>query len=173
MSWIEHLQTLFAYNQWANRRVLGACDGLSEDDLRRDFGTSRGSVATTLYHVVGVEAGWFSRWSEMEMIMVHPPGQGTAMADLREGFEKVDAAMIEFADARSDEDIGKIVQFPGSQGKTYWAPVWAIMAHGMNHSTQHRAEAGVMLESLGSAAGDIDYLYFAEDAGFAFQPVSE
>ena len=173
MSWIEHVRSLFLYNQWANRSVLTACEGLSEEDLRRDFGTSRGNVATTLYHVVGTEAGWFSRWSEMEMIMVHPPGQGAALADLRAGFEKVGTAMIEFADARSDADIDKTVEFPGSEGKTYSAPVWAIMTHAMNHSTQHRAEAGVMLASLGSAPGDVDYLYFADESGFAFQPIGE
>ncbi len=170
MSWIEHVRTLFAYNQWANGRVLGACEGLSEEELRRDFGTSRGSVVTTMYHVVGVEAWWFSRWSEMEMIMVHPPGQGTALADLRAGFETVDAAMIDFADSREDADLDEAVVF-GQPRET--AKVWALMAHGMTHSTQHRAEAGVMLASLGSAPGDIDYSHFAAEAGFAFQPVAE
>jgi uncharacterized damage-inducible protein DinB len=167
------MRTLFEYNRWANNKVLEACEGLSEEDLRKDFGTSRGSVVTTLHHVVEVEAGWFSRWSETERMPVEEPRSGSEMTDLREAFERVDAAMIEFANGRDDAGLAKTVEFGSPERGMYSAPVWAIMAHGMNHSTQHRAEAGVMMASLGSEPGDVDYLYYADESGFAFQPVSE
>jgi uncharacterized damage-inducible protein DinB len=42
-------------------------------------------------------------------------------------------------------------------------PMWQTMVHLMNHGTQHRSEAAVILTEAGGSPGDLDVLDFAEE----------
>ncbi len=53
---------LFDYTEWANGLALSAAANLSEENLRRDFGISHGSIFGTLRHMAGAEWIWLERW---------------------------------------------------------------------------------------------------------------
>ena len=53
---------LFDYTEWANGLALNAARKLSEEDLRRDFNISHGSILGTLVHMAGAEWIWLERW---------------------------------------------------------------------------------------------------------------
>ena len=57
------IKQLFEYTEWANERVLDAADGLSDDDMRRDFGVSHRSIFETLLHTAGADWIWLERWN--------------------------------------------------------------------------------------------------------------
>ena len=52
----EYLQELYEYNYWANRRILNASVGLSEEQLRADTGLE--SIYAALLHIMVGERGW-------------------------------------------------------------------------------------------------------------------
>ena len=58
----QEIQTLFAYNTWANHRILGAVRGLEAQDFIRDLRTSYSSVRGTLVHILWAEWLWLQRW---------------------------------------------------------------------------------------------------------------
>jgi len=60
MRWEEHVQSLIAYNEWANEKVLAAASGLGEEELSRQVGGSHKSVRMSLLHIVGVQIWWLS-----------------------------------------------------------------------------------------------------------------
>jgi uncharacterized damage-inducible protein DinB len=40
--------------------------------------------------------------------------------------------------------------------------MWQLLAHVMNHGTQHRSEAAALLTEAGRSPGDLDMMDFAE-----------
>jgi uncharacterized damage-inducible protein DinB len=59
---IAEVRTTYAYNRWANRRVLKASQLLNWQEFIEDLGASQGSVRGTLVHIVWGEWLWLRRW---------------------------------------------------------------------------------------------------------------
>lgn len=169
MSWTDQVRSLVEYNQWANAKVLAACDGLSEEELHKDRGASRGSISELLAHLGQAEAGWFSRLSATEM---EPVSDGDApFADLREMIERVDGKMADWASSVSEGELDTERRFSRPGDATYSAVAWQPLTTLLMHSTQHRAEIGVMLAQVDRSPGDVDFVYFASERGIGFQQV--
>src|SRR5262249_22280648 len=73
---LPELRDLFAYNHWANERILDACEPLSPADLTRELGGSFPSVWTTLTHIYGAENTWLARWNGS------PPGSPSDLGEI-------------------------------------------------------------------------------------------
>src|SRR5260370_4985412 len=59
---LSDIRHLFEYTEWANGLAMNAAAELSEENLRRDFGISHGSIFGTLRHMAGAEWIWLERW---------------------------------------------------------------------------------------------------------------
>ena len=59
---VAGLHSFFAYNEWANARLLGAVTDLSNEQFTKDLGSSFRSIRDTLSHIVAVEWVWLRRW---------------------------------------------------------------------------------------------------------------
>src|SRR5437773_2660376 len=60
---------------------------------------------------------------------------------------------------------GRILEYTNMQGERWAYPLWQQMIHQVNHATQHRSEAAVMLTKLGHSPGWLDLLYFVDLVG--------
>ena len=60
---VQSVQTLFAYDRWANRLILEAAGELPPEDLGRDLEGSFGSIQGTLRHLLWGERAWLGFWT--------------------------------------------------------------------------------------------------------------
>lgn len=68
--------------------------------------------------------------------------------------------MRSFLDTLADEDLTRIVSYRNTRGASFENVLWQILAHVVNHGTQHRSEAAMFLTEHGASPGDLDLMTF-------------
>jgi uncharacterized damage-inducible protein DinB len=52
------------------------------------------------------------------------------------------------------------LEYSGTDGQRWSHPLWQLMAHMVNHATNHRSEAAESLTMIGQSPGDLDMTVF-------------
>ncbi len=166
MTWVQHSQSLIAYNQWANAKVLAAAATVGGDDLGRPVAGSHHSVRTTLLHVVRVQDWWLSVLNG-KPDRAADPDPNLPLTQIQQWFDRFHSALQTYAGGLTARRLDSAVSaFSPRDNREHQWPAWQLLIHLMNHSSHHRAEAGLMLESLGHSPGDLDFVFFLrEQAG--------
>ena len=165
MSAPDYMYNLYAYNEWANRRVLAAVSRVSDARMRDDIGAGSGSMLDALRHTVGAQSGWLAFWrGESYDRPVYGASHG--MADLIARFDRSHDDLRRFLDAMPA--AGLDAELVDDEGAVHsrWKQ-WHLLLHVVNHGTQHRAEAGVALAEAGESPGDLDYGHFCDERASA------
>ena len=92
-------RTLFAYDAWANGRVLDACAALTPEQFTRDLGSSFRSVRDTLAHIMGAQWIWLERFHGRSAQSLPEAGAvpGSRVAASRAGAE-VERELLAYVD---------------------------------------------------------------------------
>jgi uncharacterized damage-inducible protein DinB len=150
---VDDLGFLFAYDRWATKRVLAAADGLGGDEWPAGEPIGARHLGEILVHALGAHQRWrhgLSGSAEQPRPEREPLPTVPALAAAWEAeWAAVDAWLVTLDDAwltRTDEGI----------------PYWQMLAHVVNHGTQHRSEAAALLTAAGHSPGDLDLIFFAE-----------
>ena len=159
---MKHLtQTLFTYNQWANRRVLDAARPLSGQALMDEVpGLSHGSLLETLVHVFAAEGIWHQRCYGVSPRVV--PGQDgfPSLSALEGAWATVARDLDAYVSGLDETALAGLVRYTTTTGEAHETRVWQILTHVVNHGTQFRAEAAVALTARGASPGDLDLIAY-------------
>ena len=153
----ESLLALVRFHAWANDRILTTTAGLSDEEFRRTANLDHGSAFQTLRHVVDVDWSWREFCIGNDVGDTYAWDHGFALDDL----PAIHAFCLE-EDARlrsyveSLEDAALTESLVGSAD--FARPRWLIVAHVVNHGTQHRSELARYLTECGHSPGDLDLL---------------
>jgi uncharacterized damage-inducible protein DinB len=170
MSSAAQYRLLFAYNTWANQRVLEQAACASEVDYFKAVpGLSFGSLHATLVHILIGEMVWLARWQGGK-----PPD---ALKDARQAARIAETEIASFAVLRQkwdghleeqhfffqglkDDAIDRPLRYETQSAEPNVQPLSQLMMHVFNHGTQFRAEAAVRLTQLGLSPGDLDLIVY-------------
>lgn len=160
----KDLSLLFAYNRWANAKVLAACQYIPEEQLHAPADLSFGSLFGTLAHILGAEVVWRARLeSGVSPTAVPNASDFSNLEALMVYWQAEEVGMQAFIGGLTEEDVSRWVEFrttSGSQqGTTLWKALMQVALHGM----QFRAEAGVVLAGLGHSPGDLDFILYLRE----------
>ena len=146
----EEISPLFRYNEWANRQVLEAAAKLPADQISATAPVSHGSLLGSLAHVLAAEWMWRTRCQEG----ISPPALPSAadfptLAALRERREEEMAAMRAYIAQLDEKRLQERIRYTNTKGLAFETPLWQILLHVVNHGTQYRSEAAVLLTQYG------------------------
>ena len=145
---------LFDFDRWATRRILSVIDGLPEAVWGATGVIGDRGLGAILVHHLGAHQRWRHGLSGSDVTprperepLPSPAGLAEAWAH---EWDDLDAWLDTLTDAWLDERDENI-------------PYWQMLAHVVNHGTQHRSEAATLLTAAGRSPGDLDMIYFAEE----------
>jgi uncharacterized damage-inducible protein DinB len=150
----------FAYNRWADRRVLGACRKLTAEQYGTEPVPGWSSVRSSIVHIAVVTEGWltgFEGESDQDVL---------TEADL----PTVDDAerLLDRANQIFDKLVPKLTPEWLATQRTIRsrfgcdnAPPWVVLRHIVNHSTYHRGQVASKLKRLGIEQPATDFVDWA------------
>jgi uncharacterized damage-inducible protein DinB len=149
----DDIRFLFGYDRWATERVLAALDGVpdavwSTGDVVGDRG-----LGSILIHQLGASQRWRHAIQQLDE---RPRPEDEPLLSIDEirrrwvaEWEAVDAWLPTMDDAfLAHVEDG--------------TAVWQMLAHVVNHGTQHRSEAAAILTDAGHSPGDLDMIDYVD-----------
>jgi uncharacterized damage-inducible protein DinB len=141
---VQDIRTLFAYNRWANRRLLEAAGELSAGELDRDLGGSFASIRGTLRHLLWGERGWLRYWQQGSFTPDLSPTDLPDLPSIAASWKSHEEEKAAFVRELTDEKLHTpcpVDENPYVLGE--------LIQHIVNHSTHHRGQVVHMLRQLG------------------------
>ena len=142
------LDVQLAYDRWATRQLIDRSRALTEDELHRPFAIGLGSLHDTLVHTIGAMHRWTARIASRSVPSRaegrFTPDQLEAMLDrAADGFESLVRRLSKEGRLRDTIELREWSELPLT------LTVATTIAHVLNHSTHHRAQALNILRQLG------------------------
>ena len=126
--------------------------------------SSYGSLQGTLVHTMSAEMTWLHRLQAAQ-----PPFTRLVVDDfptpqiLNDHWAAQETLMRAYLSDLTDADLEIMLEYKNYKGVVYRNAVWGILTHVVNHGTQHRAEAAVMLTDFNYSPGDIDMIMYLRE----------
>ena len=162
---VPEIKTLYAYNRWANGRIVGAAQPLDSKDFTRDLATSHRSVRGTLIHILWGEWLWLQRWRGESPKQIFDPEDFPDTAAIESRWRQVERQQDNFISGLDAERLDARVSYQNLQGQRWEYTLAHMMQHLANHSSYHRGQVVTLLRQLGQSAPATDFLVFFDERG--------
>lgn len=159
----QDILTLYKYNQWANARILNAVANVTHEQFLADASFPHGGLRGTLTHILFAQWIWRSRWQGNSPTYRIKPEEFPSFNSFQARWLPEEALLMTFVENTTDESLNQALQYKNSKGVPHEQVLWKMMAHVVNHGTQHRAEAAALLTDYGCSPGDVDMIYFLDE----------
>jgi uncharacterized damage-inducible protein DinB len=156
----EDTRTLFAYDAWANRRVLDACAALSPEQFTRDLGSSFRSVRDTMAHIHGAQWIWFERFHGRSPAVLPNGDPFPDVVSLRARWTQFESELLAYVNALSAADLERSFDYRDLKGNPHKNLLWQTLQHLANHGTYHRGQVTTMFRQLGAKPVGTDMIGF-------------
>ncbi len=131
------------YDRWANHRYIDRLTMEPEGLLDREAPGSFPTIRQMMLHIRNAEHAWLMRVKEEPYNWPAEPDE-----DIR-GLGRHCDLLHDHVSSLEDRDLLRVVEYSDTKGNRYRQPVWQMLMHCFNHSTQHRGQLITMMRHLG------------------------
>jgi uncharacterized damage-inducible protein DinB len=157
----DDLVSLYAYNRWADRRVLDACRKLTPEQYVAEPVPGWSSVRSSLFHIAAATDGWLCRLAGEDTTQTNPTEeQFPTVADVERLLDHAYRTFEALLPTVTPEWLTAPQTF-SRRGRTAVLPPWAVLRHVVNHGTYHRGQVASKLKRLGIDPPATDFVFWA------------
>lgn len=162
----DDIRSLFEYNCAMHRRLWNCIAHLSDAQYVEETGYSLGSVRNHMVHLMGVDERWLARVQDAPL----PPRVNYAdfptQAATLAYWNGVETGVLDYVRTVDDAALQREIHFDmPHRGGTKTNHVWEILAHVVNHGTDHRAQVLTLLHGFGAPTLEQDFILYLWDSG--------
>jgi len=151
MDTIEHLRELFAFNDWANRKLVVTLKENESPSSLRYLAHSLTTEQEYFERLYGKDSTGFDFWPDLNI--------ENCGALARENAERFEKLLAKF----DDEGLGLTASYKTSEGIAYTNSFREILTHVLFHSMTHRGQALSALRRDGIEPPSIDYIIYLRE----------
>jgi uncharacterized damage-inducible protein DinB len=156
----EVIRSLYDYSSWANQSVLDTAAELTADQFLEDAGPSHGSLRNTFVHTMSGQWIWLERWQGTSPPSMMNEADFPDLASIRTRWEEIENDTRQYLDRLEPDQLDRVISYMTTGGTPGAYPLWHLIVQQVNHQTQHRSEAAVMLTNFGHSPGDLDFVVY-------------
>src|SRR5947208_14320400 len=147
---------LFAYDRWANRKVLDACSKLTAEQYVAEPVPGWSSVRSTVYHIALVTEIHLRTLAGDPDDSIPTEANLATVDDAARLLERAYRRFEELRPTLTPERLNTVVTLRAI-GRTFTLPRWAILRHIVNHSSYHRGQSASKLKRFGIEQSITDF----------------
>src|SRR5262245_56663724 len=159
----DEIRTLFAFNTWANHKMLAACQVLTAEEFSKDLHNSFGSVRGTLVHIMGAEWVWLQRWLGDSPRALFSQEAFPNLTSIESRWITLQQEQQAFIATLTDERLTEKLAYTNFKGQRFEYTIAHMIQHVVNHSSYHRGQIVTLLRQLGRPAPSTDLLLYIDE----------
>jgi uncharacterized damage-inducible protein DinB len=150
---------LFAFNKWANAKMLDACRQLTPEQYAAEPVPGWSSVRFTVWHIAIVTDGWLKGLAN-EPNETFPTEAELATVDdaaklLEQAYQRFDRLLPSMTPERLSTPVTL-----RRRTRVVSLPPWAVLRHIVNHTTYHRGQVASKLKRFGIQQPETDFVFW-------------
>ncbi len=149
---------LIMYHNRANAKIFETAALLTDEQLMRANEFDRDSAFETLRHIVDVDWSWrqFCIGNNIGKTYLWDIVRMKNFAETRAAWVKDSAELLAYAQTIDNETLQQEIVINKERDER--ARIWQILAHVVNHGTQHRSELARYFTLCEHSPGDLDLI---------------
>jgi uncharacterized damage-inducible protein DinB len=155
----DDFPTLFAFNRWANDKMLEACRRLTPEQYAAEPVPGWSPVRTTVWHIAIVTDVWLRKLANDPDPSFAPEMEVTTPDAAARILERADGTFASLLPTLTPELLATPRTYQG-RGWTVVMPPWALLRHVVNHTTYHRGQVASKLKRFGIQQAETDLAIF-------------
>jgi uncharacterized damage-inducible protein DinB len=155
----DDIVALFAYDRWANAKVLGACRQLTAAQFVAEPVPGWASVRSTLYHIAMATERNLRSLAPDPGESVPTEAEVATVDDVARFLERAYRRFEELRPTLTPERLNTLLTLHAI-GRTFTLPRWAILRHIVNHSSYHRGQIASKLKRFGVEPPNTDFFFW-------------
>ena len=152
--------SLYAYNSWADSRVLGACHKLTPEQYAAEPAPGWSSVRSSVVHLAVVTHGWLHALAGQSAGGIPTESEVPTLDDAERLLEQAHQVFERLLPTLTPERLAA-PQTLRRGSRSAVLPPWVVLRHIVNHSTYHRGQIASKLKRFGVEQPATDFVFWA------------
>jgi uncharacterized damage-inducible protein DinB len=161
----DDLAPLYAYNSWANARVLETLRAMPESDYVKEQGGGWPSLRATFVHIAGATDAWAERFAGGDALRLATVAELPLLEDAARVLLAAEEKHARLLPTYTKERLAEPFAWKNLAGEVKTAPFGIVVRHVVNHQTYHRGQIAAMARRLGHAPKSTDMVRWGIEGG--------